>query len=361
MTDTFVSPTFGRASELGVSLFEETDPMQLWVGASLEELEAVIRATYRQVLGNAYVMESEQLPIPESQLKQGDITVREFVRKIAQSELYRSRFVENCPRYRTIELNFKHLLGRAPESYAEMQLHSQILDQEGFESEIDSYLDSDEYQSAFGEDIVPYYRGYKTQPGRSMIGFSHLFQLLRGAPSSDKNLALGNRSRLNRTLIENLSNPVIPLSSVGTYGGLTDINKLLAEVLKPKLKTEQEVYQEYSSKTESYESLLRQYEEQTQQIAKLQAELADLSPFANIGATGLNKWQSVTSPSSETTSSFAAISTAGNSKPTTSAELQSSIEAQAQDIEILQAKITDSRRFASIGEARLNKWRSRSF
>lgn len=73
-------------------------------------IESLINAIYRQVLGNAYVMESEELVVPESQLKAKEISIREFIRQVAKSELYRSRFFDNCYRYRAIELNFKHLL-----------------------------------------------------------------------------------------------------------------------------------------------------------------------------------------------------------------------------------------------------------
>jgi phycoerythrin-associated linker protein len=162
MIGNYISPVIGKASQLGVGLYEDTKPLELKWGASLEELNNIIQAVYRQVLGNAYVMESERLTIAESRLTIGEISVREFVRLIARSQLYSSRFFENCPRYRAIELNFKHLLGRAPESYEEMSYHSQILDREGYAAEIDSYIDSDEYINAFGEYIVPYYRGYKT-------------------------------------------------------------------------------------------------------------------------------------------------------------------------------------------------------
>jgi hypothetical protein len=193
------------------------------------------------------------------------------VRQVARSELYRSRFFDNCPRYRAIELNFKHLLGRAPESYEEMSYHSQILDRDGYSAEIDSYIDSDEYINAFGEDIVPYYRGYKTQTGKNIVGFTYLFQLLRGASSSDKNLVMGNRPRLNRSLITHQPSGVTPPSSVGTYGGLTDVNKLLAEVLKPKqqVKSLQETYQDYTAKTEDYQTLQRQCAEQEKVLARL--------------------------------------------------------------------------------------------
>jgi phycoerythrin-associated linker protein len=163
----------------------------------------VIRAAYRQVMGNAHVMESERLTVAESQLKRGELSVREFVRQLANSELYRSRFFDNCYRYRAIELNFKHLLGRAPDNFEEMRYHSTVLDESGFEADIDTYLDSDEYQTAFGETIVPYYRGYRTQPGQSMLEFTNLLQLLRSASSSDKNLATRNKPQLTRSLIQN--------------------------------------------------------------------------------------------------------------------------------------------------------------
>lgn len=204
---------FGPASQLGVGLFEDTKPVELWPGRSLEEVETVIRAVYRQVLGNAYVMESERLTVPESQLKKGEISVREFVRQVGKSELYRSRFFESCPRYRAIELNFKHFLGRSPDGYDDMKSHSNILDAGGFESEIDSYIDSDEYQSAYGENIVPYYRGYKTQTGKKMLGFTHLFQMLRGASSSDlKGSLSGNSPALNKYLIQETPLAVVPPS-----------------------------------------------------------------------------------------------------------------------------------------------------
>jgi phycoerythrin-associated linker protein len=205
--------TFGPASRLGVALFEETPPLELIPGRSEEEVESIIRAVYRQILGNAYVMESERAAIPESQFKRGELSVREFVRSLAKSDLYRSRFFDTCPRYRFIELNFKHFLGRAPDGLEEMRSHSTILDTQGFEAEIDSYLDSDEYQNAYGENFVPYYRGYKTQPGKNMVGFTHLFALARGASSSDlKGSISGKNPVLNKYVIQETPLPVIPPS-----------------------------------------------------------------------------------------------------------------------------------------------------
>jgi phycoerythrin-associated linker protein len=207
---------FGPASRLGVALFEDTDPIDLWPNFSNEEIETVIRAVYKQVLGNAYVMESERLVVPESQLKRGEISVREFIRQVGKSELYRSRFFDDAPRYRTIELNFRHFLGRAPLDLEETRTHSTILDTKGFEGEIDSYLDSDEYQETFGENIVPYIRGYKTEAIQSLVQFTHLFQLVRGSSSSSlKGDLAGKQPKLNSLVIQSTPTPVISPASKG--------------------------------------------------------------------------------------------------------------------------------------------------
>jgi len=210
---------FGPASRLGVSLFDETPPIERVTGNSNEDLETIIKAVYRQVLGNAYVMESERLTVPESQFKRDELTVREFVRQVAKSDLYRSRFFDSCARYRAIELNFRHLLGRPPLDLEEMRSKSTILDTQGFEAEIDSYLDSDEYQNTFGDDIVPYIRGYKTEACQSMVQFTHTFELVRGASSSSlKGNLAGKSPRLNSLVIQGTPTAVIsPASSGSTF------------------------------------------------------------------------------------------------------------------------------------------------
>lgn len=210
---------FGPASRLGVALFDSTPPIESAPGSSNEDKETTIRAIYRQILGNAYVMESERLTVPESQFKRGELSVREFIRQVAKSELYRSRFFSNVPRYRAIELNFRHLLGRTPADLEEMRTHSTILDSAGFEAEIDSYLDSDEYQTTFGEHIVPYIRGYKTEATQNMVQFTHLFEMVRGASSSSlKGNLAGKSPRLNSLVIQATPTAVVsPASSGATF------------------------------------------------------------------------------------------------------------------------------------------------
>jgi phycoerythrin-associated linker protein len=336
VVSSFVNSTLSRTSQFNVGVMEDFTPIELWQNASLDEIEVVIRAVYRQVLGNAHVMESERLIVPESQLSQGDMTVREFVRQIAKSELYRSRFFDNSYRYRTIELNFKHLLGRAPNDYSEMQVHSQILDQYGFDTDIDSYIDSDEYLDTFGENIVPFPRGFQTQPGKKILGFTNMFQLQQGYSSSDKDIVSGNKAQLIRSLITNTP------SGTQKY---TDVGSLLADVFKRK--PEAETVEAVSPYVlfDLNQPLRDQIDEQGKLIEKLQKQLAELRPFASIGASQINSWQSNgAAPSADLYAS-----------------LPQQIDSQSAQIAGLEEQIADARRLATIGEARLNKWRSRVF
>ena len=212
---------FGPASLLGVERFSEESeaPLELLPGDDDAKKEQIIRAVYKQVLGNAYVMESERQLVPESQFKLGEISVREFVRRIAKSDLYRSRFFETCARYRYIELAFRHLMGRAPIDFQEMRDHAERLDAKGYDADIDSFLDCDDYQNAFGEWIVPYQRGWKTESCTTLQEFTWSFQLLRGNSSSSlKGDLAGISSKLGGAAYQNRPLAVVPPSSSETSG-----------------------------------------------------------------------------------------------------------------------------------------------
>jgi phycoerythrin-associated linker protein len=270
-------------------------------------IDSLINNIYRQVLGNAYVMESERLVVPESQLKAREISVREFVRLVAKSELYRSRFFDNCYRYRAIELNFKHLLGRAPADFAEMRAHSTILDLGGHDAEIDSYIDSDEYQDAYGEMLVPFDRGSITQIGLSMQSVTNTRSLQRGAATSDKDLTTGNLPKLQQVLIYNYVGPT----------QFTDVESLLANLFK---RSDTPVYTYVPQVIQPITSPQVDLQNTTQK------QIEALRPLANIGAAIVSKGSS---PS------------AGNDSPS--------------------AQLAEARALASIADYRLNKWRSRSY
>lgn len=202
------------ASRLGVSAFSDAKPVELRPNWTKEDAEMVIRAVYRQLLGNDYLMKSERLTSAESLLCDGNLTVREFVRSVAKSELYKNKFFYNSFQTRTIELNYKHLLGRAPYDESEVIYHLDVYQNEGYDVDIDSYIDSVEYQESFGENIVPYYRGFLTQQGQKTVGFTRMFQLYRGYANSDRAQVKGNDSRLAAELGSNTASAV-----VGPSGG----------------------------------------------------------------------------------------------------------------------------------------------
>ncbi len=194
------------APRLGTSAFDEGFKVEL---RTLDDVEAVIRAVYRQVFGNDYVMESQRLISAESLLRNGTISVREFVRSVAKSELYKEKFLYDNFQTRVIELNYKHLLGRAPYDESEVVEHLDIYENEGFDAEIDSYIDSSEYIENFGDNIVPYYRGFNTQTSQKTVGFTRMFRLYRGYANSDNSQIEGKRTRLARDLALNRPSPVV--------------------------------------------------------------------------------------------------------------------------------------------------------
>ena len=331
--------------------FEDPTTIELLTNHTEEEAEIAIRAIYRQVFGNAHIMESERLISLESQVKSGNLSVREFVRALGKSELYRSRFVENNPRYRSIELNFKHLLGRAPYDYSETFHHSQILDQGGWDDEIDSYIDSNEYQDAFGENIVPYTRGYKTQTGQKLLGFTNMFKLLTSVSTSDKAGATGNSARTLKSLINNNPNGTEPV---------TNIKLLLADVLKPQIpstSTPSEI-----KRDKAYKELQSKCEEQRQLIESLQKRLADLRPFASIGTKVLGTWKTdVSSAQPNFSKSCESIQIANSNLNDNYEDLEKESQENSKLIDSLKSKIADAQRVAVFGERRLNKWRSKVF
>lgn len=162
--------------------------------SGVEDKDLICYRVWRQVFGNAYVMESERAEAynAESMYRAGQISVREFVRGIALSNTYRRRFFDCCGPYRAVELNFKHLYGRAPNSQAEVSEHVQIIANEGFEAEINSYIDSPEYTEAFGDDYAPYVRYKGTYP--TIEEFNRMCTINSSPGTSDKSLTARARN-----------------------------------------------------------------------------------------------------------------------------------------------------------------------
>jgi phycobilisome core-membrane linker protein len=129
-------------------------------GLSASEKNDVVKAAYRQVferdITRAYSLNISYL---ESQVKNGDISMKEFVRRLGKSPLYRKNFYEPYINSRALELAFRHFLGRGPSSREEVQKYFSIVSSGGLPALIDALVDSQEYSDYFGEETVPYLRG----------------------------------------------------------------------------------------------------------------------------------------------------------------------------------------------------------
>ena len=180
-----------------------------------DDLQRVIAAVYRHVLGNAYVMESERLTSAESALRNGDISVRQFVAAVGLSDLYRQKFFESSSQYRFIELNCKHFLGRAPQDQAEISEHVRRYNEEGYAADIASYIDSDEYSRSFGENTVPYARATQSQTGQKNVTYNRSFALMRGNSASDDGRAARLISDLGGNKATKITAPIGGGSALG--------------------------------------------------------------------------------------------------------------------------------------------------
>ena len=190
-----------------MSLWLQDAPnVELRSNSTESDLQIVIRAVYRQIFGNAHLLECDRQTSAESLLRDGDITVRGFVRMLAQSDLYRSLFFDSSSQYRFIELNCKHFLGRVPLNQGEISAHVQTYNNLGYEAEIDSYLDSPEYLNAFGENIVPCPRTESNPQTIQNVGFNRTYALYRGYASSDNTT---NKAKLIEDLAANLPTAIV--------------------------------------------------------------------------------------------------------------------------------------------------------
>ena len=129
-------------------------------GLGTIEKKDVITAAYRQVferdIKRAYSQDISDL---ESKVKNGEISMKEFIRRLAKSPLYRKQFFEPFINSRALELAFRHILGRGPSSREEVQKYFSIVSEGGLPALVDTLVDSQEYGDYFGEETVPYIRG----------------------------------------------------------------------------------------------------------------------------------------------------------------------------------------------------------
>ena len=120
------------------------------------DMDELIEAAYRQIFFHAFKADRE--PFLESQLRNGQITVRDFVRGLLLSETFNNSFYSKNSNYRFVEQCVQRVLGRDIYSEQEKISWSIIVATKGKAGFIDQLLDSEEYMENFGYDILPYQR-----------------------------------------------------------------------------------------------------------------------------------------------------------------------------------------------------------
>ncbi len=149
----------------------------------------VIRAAYRQVFERDIAKAYSQTPCPveATQVRQGQLSMREFIRSLGHSKEYRQQFFGRFSNSRAVELAFRHFLGRGISSREEFTRYFDIVSVQGLNGLVDSLINTLEYARVFGEETVPYLRdlGEEAQESagwgsnRKLFRFSAPFE---GAP-----------------------------------------------------------------------------------------------------------------------------------------------------------------------------------
>jgi len=123
---------------------------------SATDMDDLIEAAYRQIFFHAFAADRERFL--ESQLRSGQITVRNFVRGLVLSDTYKRSFYDLNSNYRFVEQTVQRVLGRDVYSEREKIAWSIVVATRGIVGFIDDLLNSDEYLTSFGDNTVPYQR-----------------------------------------------------------------------------------------------------------------------------------------------------------------------------------------------------------
>jgi phycobilisome rod-core linker protein len=125
----------------------------------------LINAAYRQIFFHAFRWDRETML--ESQLRNRQITVRDFIRGLLLSNTFIDSFYNKNSNYRFVQHCVEKVLGRKVYGEAEKIAWSAIVMTKGVKGFVDDLLNSDEYIENFGENTVPYHRR-RTLPSRTM-------------------------------------------------------------------------------------------------------------------------------------------------------------------------------------------------
>lgn len=125
---------------------------------SAGEMDALIRAAYRQIFHEQQMLDSNRQIFLESQLKSRQITVKEFIQGLVLSDSFRRLNYDVNNNYRFVELCVQRILGRQIYNDREKLSWSIVLATKGMQGFVTELLNSEEYSNNFGDNTVPYQR-----------------------------------------------------------------------------------------------------------------------------------------------------------------------------------------------------------
>ena len=134
---------------------------------SESEMDDMIQAAYRQIFNEQQLITAHRQIALESQLRNGQITMRDFIRQLLLSDSFRRLNYETNNNYRFVELCIQRVLGRSVYNEQEKLAWSIVLATKGLQGFVDELLTTEEYLKSFGDATVPYQRR-RILPQRSM-------------------------------------------------------------------------------------------------------------------------------------------------------------------------------------------------
>lgn len=222
-----------------VNGFEIPGDEQPWqycteTGRDRLEMDALIMAAYRRIFNEQQVLANNREPILESQLRSGQLTVRDFIRGLLLSETFRRRNYDCNNNYRFAQICIQRVLGRDIYDSREQLAWSTVIATQGLAGFIDRLLNSEEYLENFGTDTVPYQRR-RSLPHRE-IGQLPFERMPRyGADHLSQLEALGNDFSRDRDLSTPAKLPPDPVLKIGAaitiFGALALTSGIIAVVL----------------------------------------------------------------------------------------------------------------------------------
>ena len=137
---------------------------------SPSQIDDLIEAAYRQIFFHAFAADREKFL--ESQLRSGQITVRDFIRGLCASNTFTKSFYNLNSNYRFVEHCVQKLLGRDVYNEREKIAWSIVIATKGRAGFVNDLLGSDEYLENFGDSIVPFQRRRVLASGASELPFN---------------------------------------------------------------------------------------------------------------------------------------------------------------------------------------------